>query len=67
MFMTKQELESLLKDFGSKGKEIATKVYDTIEEEKEKLDTETRRKVRKFWICVSIVTFVVGSAVGYVL
>ena len=63
--MTKQELESLLKDFGSKGKQIAAKVYDKMEDEKEKLDTETRRKVRGFWICVSVVTFAVGIGIGH--
>ena len=65
--MTKQELESLLKDFGSKGKQVATKIYDKMEEEKAELDTGTRRTVRTFWIFVSAVAFAVGVAVGYFL
>lgn len=48
--MTKQELQTLLKDFGSKGKEIADDLYDKLEMEKEQLDTETRRKTRAFWL-----------------
>lgn len=48
--MTKEELKSVLKDFGSKGKEIADDLYDKLEMEKEQLDTETRRKTRAFWL-----------------
>ena len=48
--MTKEELKSVLKDFGSKGKEIADELYEKLEMEKEQLDTETRRKTRAFWL-----------------
>ena len=65
--MTKQELEALLKDFGTKGKQVAAQVYDKIESEKEALDTETRRKVRAFWITVSVITFAAGIGIGYVI
>lgn len=63
--MTKQELEALLKDFGSKGKQVAAQVYDKIESEKEQLDTDTRRKVRSFWIAVSVIAFAAGAVVGH--
>lgn len=63
--MTKQELESLLKDFGTKGKQIAADIADRIETEKEEMDTETRRKVRAFWIAVSVITFAAGAVVGH--
>ncbi len=53
--MTKEELKSSLKDFGSKGKEIADELYEKLETEKEELDTETRRKVRAFWLPVGFV------------
>lgn len=63
--MTKQEIESQLKEFGTKGKKIAAEIYDKIETEKESLDTETRRKVRGFWIFVSALTFVIGFALAH--
>ena len=63
--MTKQELEALLKDFGTKGKQIAADIADKIETEKEQLDTDTRRKVRSFWIAVSVIAFAAGAMVGH--
>lgn len=63
--MTKQEIESQLKEFGTKGKKIAAEIYDKIETEKEAMDTETRRKVRGFWIFVSALTFVIGFALAH--
>lgn len=63
--MTKSDLQSLLKKFGIRSEELADKVYAKLEEEKDELDTETRRKVRQFWIGVSVVTFAVGVFVGH--
>ncbi len=63
--MTKSDLQSLLKKFGIRSEELADKVYAKLEEEKAELDTETRRKVRQFWIVVSVVTFAVGAFVGH--
>ena len=63
--MTKEELKSALKDFGSKGKEIADELYEKLETEKEELDTATRRKVRFFWIFASVSAFGIGIAVGH--
>ena len=63
--MTKSDLQSLLKKFGIRSEELADKVYAKLEEEKNELDTETRRKVRQFWIGVSVVTFAVGVFVGH--
>lgn len=66
--MTKQELEALLKDFGTKGKQVAAQVYDKIESEKEQLDTDTRRKVRAFWLPIGVVIGVVATlAVQYIM
>ena len=53
--MTKEELKSALEGFGLKGKEIADDLYEKLETEKEELDTETRRKVRAFWLPVGFV------------
>ena len=57
--MTKEELKSVLKDFGTKGKEIADELYDKLEMEKEQLDTETRRKTRAFWLPAGFVLGVI--------
>ncbi len=62
--MTKEELKSALKDFGSKGKEIADDLYEKLETEKEELDTETRRKVRAFWLPMGFVLGVVVTLVA---
>lgn len=63
--MTKEELKYVLKDFGSKGKEIAEDLYEKLEAEKETMDTDTRRKTRAFWAFVAICTFGIGIAVGH--
>lgn len=63
--MTKEELKTALKDFGSKGKEIADEIYAKLEEEKATMDTETRRVVRKAWACIAAVTFLIGVGVGH--
>lgn len=62
--MTKEELKSALKDFGSKGKEIADELYEKLETEKEELDTDTRRKVRAFWLPVGFILGVVVTLVA---
>lgn len=63
--MTKQELQALLKDFGTKGKQVADELYAKLEDEKAQLDTDTRRTVRVFWVFVSAVAFAVGVFVGH--
>lgn len=66
--MTKQEIEAQLKEFGTKGKKIAAEIYDKIETEKEALDTDTRRKVRAFWLPVGVVIGVIATlAVQYIM
>lgn len=62
--MTKEELKSALEDFGSKGKEIADELYERLETEKEELDTDTRRKVRAFWLPVGFILGVVVTLVA---
>lgn len=63
--MTKQELESLLKVFGTKGQKIASEIYSKLEDEKAELDTDTRRTVRVFWVFVSSLALFAGIAIGY--
>lgn len=63
--MTKQELQMLLKDFGTKGKQVADELYAKLEDEKAQLDTDTRRTVRVFWVFVSALAFAAGIAIGH--
>lgn len=66
--MTKQEIEAQLREFGTKGKKIAAEIYDKIETEKEALDTDTRRKVRAFWLPVGVVIGVIATlSVQYIM
>lgn len=66
--MTKQELQALLKDFGTKGKQVADELYAKLEDEKAQLDTETRRKVRAFWLPIGVVIGLVATlAVQYIM
>lgn len=62
--MTKEELKTALKDFGSKGKQVADEIYEKLEAEKEELDTDTRRKVRAFWLPVGFILAVVVTLVA---
>ncbi len=66
--MTKSDLQSLLKKFGIRSEELADKVYAKLEEEKAELDTDTRRKVRAFWLPVGVVIGVIATlAVQYIM
>ncbi len=59
--MTKADIEALLRKFGAEGKKAAAEIYDRIDTEKQELDTETRRKVRAFWLPVGVVLGVVAT------
>ena len=63
--MKREELKYALKDFGSRGKQIADELYEKLEAEKGTMDTDTRRKTRAFWALVAICTFGIGTAVGH--
>lgn len=67
--MTREEVKAMLNEIGVKVEELSERAIETIQEkvdsEKEKLDTGTRRKVRKFWIVVSVVTFCIGVGSGH--
>lgn len=66
--MTRDEVKSMLKGIGIKVEELGDRAIEKIQEkvdsEKERLDTETRREVRKFWIVVSVVAFFIGAGAG---
>lgn len=65
--MTKDEIKDFLDKIGVKVDEITDDIAEKVEDYKATLDTETRRKVRKFWAVVSVIAFVAGVAVGHFL
>ena len=67
--MTKEEVLAKLKELGidvnGATDEVIQKAQAWLEDQKARLDTETRRKVRAAWIAISVVALVVGLAVGW--
>lgn len=67
--MTKEEVIAKLKDLGldvnGATEEVIQKAQAWLEDQKAQLDTETRRKVRAFWIGVTAVGIVLGIAAGW--
>lgn len=63
--MTKEEAKAFLDKIGVKVGEITDDIAEKVEDYKATLDTETRRKVRKFWAVVSVIAFALGVGVGY--
>lgn len=59
--MTYDEIKQKIRELGT---EAAQEIEKKLEEEKAKLDTETRRKVRAFW---GPVGFVLGFAAAYLI
>lgn len=65
--MTKEEVKSFLDGLGVKVSEITDDVIAKVENAKAQLDTETRRKVRTFWIGMTMLALVIGIGIGYLL
>lgn len=67
--MTKEEVLAKLKelalDVGGATDEVIAKAQAWLEDQKAQLDTETRRKVRAFWIGVTAMGIVLGIAAGW--
>ena len=63
--MTKNEVKEWLDKLGVKGEEVTDDLIAKVEAQKAQLDTETRRKVRAFWIGVTAVGIVLGIAAGW--
>lgn len=63
--MTKDEIKDFLDKIGVKVGEITDDIAEKVEDYKATLDTETRRKVRKFWAVVSVIAFAAGIGIGY--
>lgn len=65
--MTKEEVQAFLEKLGVKVGEITDDVIAKVENAKAQLDTETRRKVRTFWIGMTLLALVLGIGIGYLL
>ncbi len=65
--MTKEEVQAFLEKLGAKVGEITDDVIAKVENAKAQLDTETRRKVRTFWIGMTLLALVLGIGIGYLL
>jgi hypothetical protein len=63
--MTKDEAKALLEKLGMKVGEITDDIAAEVDEWKSGFDAETRRAVRPYWITISVITFVLGCAVGH--
>ena len=67
--MTKEEVLAKLKELGldvnGATVEVIQKAQAWLEDQKAQLDTETRRKVRAFWIGVTAMGIVLGIAAGW--
>lgn len=69
--MTKEELIAKLKELGldvnGATEEVIQKAQSWLDAQKSGLDTETRRKVRSFWIGCTVVGVALGGAAGWYL
>lgn len=65
--MTKEEAKALLEKLGVKVEEITDEALSKIEAAKSELDTETRRKVRAFWLSALVVCSIAAFAAGHYL
>lgn len=65
--MTKTEAKAFLEQLGVKVGEITDDVAAKVEAAKAQLDTETRRKVRAFWVCVAALGVFVGIGIGVLI
>ena len=67
--MTKEGVLAKLKELGldvnGATEEVIQKAQAWLEDQKAQLATETRRKVRAFWIGVTAVGIVLGIAAGW--
>lgn len=65
--MTKEEVKSFLDGLGVKVTEVTDEIVADVEAWKATVDTETRRKVRTFWIGMTMLALVLGIGIGYLL
>lgn len=62
--MNSEDFQEWLKKIGVKVEDLTLDAYEKLKAEKAKMDTETRRKTRAFWICVDVVCCVIAFCAG---
>lgn len=62
--MNSEDFQNWLKKIGVKAEDLTRDAYEKLKAEKAKMDTETRRKTRAFWICVDVVCCVIAFCAG---
>lgn len=65
--MDKTELRSWLYNLGIKVTTLTDEGAQKIQEWKDSLNTDTRREVRKYWMIISGITFLVGLFIGWMI
>ena len=60
----KNKVQEIIEKIGLKAEEINDEIVEKVEAYKSTLDTETRRELRKSWIVICVICFVVGYFVG---
>lgn len=62
--MTKEELLALIEELKQKGEDYAEELYMRLEQVKQQMDAETRRKMRVVYGIACIICLVVGYMFG---
>lgn len=65
--MTKTEAQEFLKKLGITAVKVTDEITANVDALKAEMDTETRRKVRAFWICMTALGVFVGIGIGVLL
>lgn len=62
--MTKEEIKALIEELKTKGEDYTEELYAMLEQAKEQMDTETRRKLRIYWSIACAICLVIGYMAG---
>lgn len=62
--MNKTDLRSWLYNLGIKATTITDEGAEKIQEWKDSFDTDTHREIRKYWIGISAIAFLIGIFIG---
>ena len=59
------KVKEIVETIGLKAEEINDEIVEKVEAYKAKLDTKTRRELRKVWGAISALCFVLGYLMGW--
>lgn len=65
--MDKTELRSWLYNLGIKVTTLTDEGAQKIQKWKDSFDTDIRKEIRKYWMIVSGITFLVGLFIGWII